>query len=275
MDSPFYDIRPLGVGDLIDRAVWLYRDHFRSLILIVAVVLVPVGIFQVVLDLLAQRSGELGTIFLFGFISTVIGTAAQLLAFAGVTAAASQIVLSGRTSVVDAYDQASGSVIRLFKLIILVTLALGLLSITLIGIPAAIYVGISWLVAGQVLVLEKTGARAALGRSWGLLRGNRLRTAGIFILVAAITIIISLLFQIPAFALGYFSASSESGAISYRLAWLGGQFIGLTGEILISPLQFVAWTVLYFDLRARNEGLDLEMEVESIGYAPEPAPGLD
>jgi hypothetical protein len=45
------------------------------------------------------------------------------------------------------------------------------------------------------------------------------------------------------------------------------------GDILIAPLAPIAVTLLYYDLRVRREGLDIEAQAAVIGYplAPDPA----
>src|SRR5262245_59145687 len=54
-------LRPLGIGELLDQAIRLYRRNFLSFIGIIAVVQIPLGLLQFGLSLLAlQTTGVLG-----------------------------------------------------------------------------------------------------------------------------------------------------------------------------------------------------------------------
>src|SRR5580704_12143566 len=50
------ELRPLGFGEIFDRAVTLYIKNFVPFAAIVLVLIVPLGIFQYVLDASAQPS---------------------------------------------------------------------------------------------------------------------------------------------------------------------------------------------------------------------------
>ena len=59
---------------------------------------------------------------------------------------------------------------------VLATLAILAMSITLVGIPFAIYFGIRWAFIWQAALLEGCGAKDALSRSSDLVRDNWWRT---------------------------------------------------------------------------------------------------
>lgn len=57
MSSPSPVLRPMGLGDILDQAVRLYRQNFVTLVAICAAVSVPVLLVQVLTDIFALPSG--------------------------------------------------------------------------------------------------------------------------------------------------------------------------------------------------------------------------
>jgi hypothetical protein len=122
---------------------------------------------------------------------------------------------------------------------------------------AALFFLVRFLLTTQTIVLEGQGPLAGLRRSWRLVGGAFWRTVGIVILMGILTYVIS---AVPA-TLASFALTLGSGgalnnvvrnqAITTLLAQLG-LIIGL-------PLQLCVYTLLYYDLRVRKEGYDLEL----------------
>ena len=50
-----------------------------------------------------------------------------------------------------------------------------------------------------------------------------------------------------------------------------GTVAGSVGSALTAPLMIVAFAVLYYDLRVRQEGLDLQIMIGNLGAVPPPA----
>ena len=110
--------------------------------------------------------------------------------------------------------------------VILAGLALLGMSITIIGIPFAIYFGVRWTFIWQAVLVEGTGSRAALSRSSDLVKENWWRVLGIVLVVSII-----------------------AGAISSILSFI--PIIGaIIGTILTTPILITGATLLYYDLRA-------------------------
>ncbi len=125
------------------------------------------------------------------------------------------------------------------------------MAITVIGIPFAIYFGVRWTFIWQVALLQGIGPRDALSRSSDLVKGNWWRVVGILFVVGII-----------------------AGAIS----WILGLILGLIpvvgeiiGIILITPIAIIGATLLYYDLRVRREGYNLEKMASELGIAKEPS----
>jgi hypothetical protein len=136
-----------------------------------------------------------------------------------------------------------------------------------LAIPAAIfataYLGCSWLVAPVVVVVEKMGPIAALGRAWRLSGGHRWRIFGIQVLLFILNLVLSLLIG------GLFGGLTAFGGESGTPGQLGltnavSSLVNLASTIVWAPVEWIAFTVLYYDLRVRKEAFDLQLAAEAL-----------
>jgi hypothetical protein len=128
-------------------------------------------------------------------------------------------------------------------------------ALLIVLIPALIFVVIlvytRWLFAAPIVILERIGARAALRRSWQLVRGSTPRVLGITLLVGLITGILS------AIVSALLSVVTQFGDENVRL--ILSQLASLIVAVLIQPISFIVVVLLYYDLRIRREAFDIEM----------------
>jgi hypothetical protein len=136
-----------------------------------------------------------------------------------------------------------------------------------IAIPAAIvataYLGTSWLVAPVIVVIEKMGPIAALGRAWRLSGGHRWRIFGIQVLLFILNLVLSLLIG------GLFGGFAAFGGQTGTPGQLGvtnlvSTLVNLASTIVWAPVEWIAFTVLYYDLRVRKEAFDLQLAAEAL-----------
>jgi hypothetical protein len=128
--------------------------------------------------------------------------------------------------------------------------------------PVAISVLITrWSLAFPVLLLENLGIRAALARSWNLVRGRSLRVFGILLLTLLIIEVVDSLLTLPFSLAGMIPLMiiDDPGDGLLLLA----QFLITVGKVITGMLvhAFLAAviTLLYLDLRMRYEGLDVAL----------------
>jgi hypothetical protein len=106
------------------------------------------------------------------------------------------------------------------------------------------------------MVIEgQTSSTGAMGRSWALTHGHRLKVFGALFVVGV-------LMYIPFIALGGIAAARMTTGGGGR--GVSGQFVALTAaaallSTLIWPLFYCVLTVSYYDLRVRKEAFDLEV----------------
>jgi hypothetical protein len=158
--------------------------------------------------------------------------------------------------------------------VILLNFLVALLIITCLLIPLAAWILVRWSVAIPVMLVEGVGPTTSLGRSWNLVRGHWWRLLAIFIVAYLLTSTIS----------------SGVGALVGGLAALvpglsadvrGGVFLTAVtlSSALVEPVIPIVLTLLYYDLRVRNEAFDLDV-LAAAAAAPRPvvgapgAPGL-
>lgn len=126
---------------------------------------------------------------------------------------------------------------------------------------ATLYLYTRLLVTTQAIVLEGQGPLAGIARSWRLVGGAFWRTLAIAVLM---------------YVLAYLIAGIPSVIVSFALQFLSGNaldalvrnqvivaIIAQVGQILVLPLQLLIYTLVYYDLRVRKEGYDLELIAQS------------
>lgn len=138
--------------------------------------------------------------------------------------------------------------------VLIVLLMIGLF--VLLGL-AALYVYTRLMLTTQTIVLEDRGPLAGIGRSWRLIGGSFWRSLGVLVLMGILTYFIA---QLPgtivSFSLTLASRNALDNLIVNQI--ITTLFVQI-GEIIALPLQLAIYTLLYYDLRIRKEGYDLEL----------------
>ena len=292
-------LRPLGVGDVLDRTFSVYRSKplvfiglsaIWYLVLVLVFAVLAVVIFAGALAAFSRQattpSPELlagAAVGVIGFVIVIVIVA--ILAFSAQSAslvhAASRRYLAKDVAIGESFRAGLSASGRLFLAGVLVFLAIvGVWAVLLIlaaltnqglafvlAIPAAIvataFLGCSWLVAPVVVVIEKMGPIAALGRAWRLSGGHRWRIFGIQVLLFILNLVLSLLIG------GLFGGFAAFGGQSGTPGQLGvtnlvSTLVNLASTIVWAPVEWIAFTVLYYDLRVRKEAFDLQLAAEAL-----------
>lgn len=141
----------------------------------------------------------------------------------------------------------------------------------------ALYFLIRWLFYGMSVLLEGTTARTALRRSTELVKGSWWRIFGIttamYLLVGMIEVILLGVCVSPVLLTGLIEQAFSLEMISRLLSpspsqvgWLVYvilQFMHRSVHALTTlPLLSIGFTLLYFDMRIRKEGFDLQMRTQ-------------
>jgi len=304
------ELRPLGVGEILDVSIKLYTRHFRTLLVIVALVVVPVQLLLVPLlasalpdpALLRPQLGltpepvnvsqrELGRFLAGTAVSTMFSVVAALLAQAAAFQAVREAYLGQRPDwrrSLRFMARRLHSVLWIsmlaLVLVLLLLLAGGIvtgvlaalagggpsIAIVSLGVAALItgvvWLGVSWALPLPALMVERLRGRRALGRSFRLVRGRWWPT------FAAIGLGLGLALVVQLVATGLlqtllFTDIGDNALGAVVISQLGNAI----GASLATPFQAAIVAVVYFDLRVRKEGFDLELLAERVGDGPPPS----
>jgi hypothetical protein len=123
------------------------------------------------------------------------------------------------------------------------------LPIVLVGSYA---VSVRLLFAPQAIVLENMGGIEGLRRSWRLVQGSFWRVLGITLVLS---ILVAIIGQGPAYVIAIVANLLPSPVLGLVINATAQSII----NVIVLPLQFAAFTLLYYDLRIRKEGFDLQL----------------
>ncbi len=265
-------LRPLSVGETLDATFSIYKDRFKTMVTIVAVVLVPIGILSAIINasLVSDVESNLETGLLdFGgsiaaaSIVSVLAWIAQMLATAGVVKAVAGEYLGGSVTWQAALDAARQRLGALLLGSFLIALGVGIGFIFFI-IPGLILL-VSWALAIPAMVIEGVSATDGIKRSWSLVSGRRWPILGVFVVLYIVILIFSLIL------------TGILTGVTFLAGTLASGLVGIIPQLLVAPLLSIAITVVYFDQRVRKEGFDLELLAGQIGSSivhPPADPGI-
>jgi hypothetical protein len=261
------DLRPLSLGEILDRTFTIYRNYFLLFLGISGLPRVIVLAFQIPQVLLGFNTRNAFGVSLFaGLFSLaviVISVIATLYSQGATVIAISEIYLGRSISIGQALGRMKGNAGTLFAITILNGLAV--VGATLLLIVPGIYVACRLIAAVPASLSEDRTARDSLSRSWELTRGFAGRAFMIGLLFFAMILAADLLLVTP-FSVGMF-ISLRNGSVS-MLSQMGATIGGEIGAILTYPVLLIASAIYYFDLRVRKEAFDLQFMMNPTGPLP-------
>ena len=276
------DLRPLSLGEILDRTFSLYREHF---VLFIGITAIPQ------LLILALHLAQL---FLFGYVGTtrvdpmktalsgdmifvavmagllglVAYVAAYLFSQGGTVFAVSELYLGRTTTIGQSLGRMRGEALSLFGVTILSGLAIGGALILLI-IPG-IWLACRLIVCVPAALLENLGPADSLGRSFELTDDNAGRSFVIYLIYFVVAMIAGAIFNYPFTFMVAFSALRHPEAVRM---WVALAQVGQSvAEVIATPILLIATAIFYYDLRVRKEAFDLQFMLNPGAAAP-PAPG--
>jgi len=291
------ELRPLTFGEVLDGALSMYRRHFRLFLqLSVVLLVIPVGLgayyghplFVPQIAMQNVMMYMMDPVFAFVMIASigVLYYLATLLLTTATVRVVSDAYLGRAPSFKDALGLGRKRMWPLFLVGLAKFVLLGALFGLVVGtygfvgffmnragiglpadiVTAAIAVVGLWLVAlvacgygvtTQVVVLEQLGgALQAFGRSWRLTKGFRFK-------VFALAVVAFLLFNIIPSVIFTIIGAMWSPAAPF--ASIAVQVVTLLVPVVLSPAIACVLTLLYYDLRVRREGFDLQVLSQQLG----------
>jgi hypothetical protein len=276
-------LRPLGIGEMLDAAIKIFTRHWRPLVLSVIGLVLPVQILGVLvtasiapesLDITTTETGvsrdEETEFFVSQFAVGLLSFLSVLLATATCFKAVADAYLGVEPDWRRSLKFAARRLPALVGLAIVGFLAVTLATVLLI-LPG-IWLFVRYAVAVPALLLERIGPVAALGRSFRLVKGRWWATFGALLVGYMLASIVGAIVQSVLVLVPSLLADGNTVALAF-----GSAVGGTVGAVITTPYSAAVVALLYFDLRVRKEGLDLQLLAEGAGVrrdpdAPLPAP---
>ena len=303
------DLRPLRLGELLDRTFVLYRRRFW---LFAGILLIPHAVLLagnlVVQGLLSPRlvgsqpdpTVNPGAVFgaiAGGMATWVLYFIVYSVALGAATFAISDVYLNRPTTIRGAFQKLRGRIGSLLGLLfvmgilfVLLFFAATFLAAMLAGVlsllgPVAggiaavvvflgMFVLFGWIMlqfslAVPALVLERAGVFESLSRSSQLTKGRRGQIFVGLLLVFLLTYNAIILIQGPFLAAG-FSDSFKGEAMPFWLAALS-LIAAAVSSVLTGPFAVLVIALFYYDARVRKEALDLRLLLAKAEREGQPA----
>lgn len=254
-----YEIKPLGLGGVLDQTVALVKDNLLLLMGVAAVVYVPMGLFNGIYAATqlpeppsifsdpeareAYSEAVLSSSLVILPISLLFVWVGAPLTFGAMIWAISSVYLGEPTSVGEAWRQAMRRGVSLVGANIMYGLVLGL-GFLLCLAPGVIF-GLWFMFYGQGIMLERLGASAAMTRSKQLIKGNMLIGFVLGLLLFAISIGIN--------GAAYFIGQPYVATL-----------VQVSLQLIVLTFTTAASTVFYFSCRCKNDDFDMLRLAEAV-----------
>jgi hypothetical protein len=247
-------LRPRTAPELVDAAVAIVRREYFTLLSAFFLCLLAGGVVAGSTVFLETITSALGSPYITLPVFVLAIVAAIAMAQAMAVAIATEAYLGRHLTVMEAARRAlrhfwPAVLLEQLKFIIIV---LGFLCFIIPGIVFSLW----FFGTMNVLMYENVGPVEALKRSRQIAKGSLGRIFRVFALFSLIGLVIRVL---AAVMVAMVAGSQAANLIS--------TCVGL----LLYPFLVLTSTVMYFDLRVRKEGLDLELMAQDLGAGQEVA----
>ena len=274
------DLRPMSLGEVLDRTFSLYRSNFWLFVGIMSMPLVVLFAFQVgavslgIGAAFGMGGRNIGPGATAGIVTGIIvGVVVFLVAYLGAYGAAqaatvfavSDLYLGRSATVRGSFGKVRGRILRVLGVLILTGL------IVLVGCLALFVPGMILLartgVSVPVSMLEDESPSAAISRSMELTKGFGWSMFVIFFLVWILQMMAAALVQYPLMFLTLATAKNHIAPFLLLIVQYLSSFIS---SALIGPIGTIALSLMYYNLRVRKEAFDLQHLMSSLGPSSGP-----
>lgn len=276
------DLRPMTLGEVLDRTFTLYKQNFWLFAGIVAIPYLIVVVFSVVYSSTiampmatpgaaaspAMAGAMLGqalmTLVLYSLVYLMVFASAQ----AATVVAVSDLYLGRAAGLSQSYARVRGRIFTVLVVMVLIFVMVGVG--TLFFIIPGILLMCRTAVAVPAAALEETGAGGALSRSFQLTKGSTAQIFAVYVLLIFLTFLSMFIFQFPFLVAA--GSPLRPHMLSMGMRVLQGVASWVSG-VIVAPIGTIAFSLIYYNQRVRKEAFDLEKLMASLepGDAP-PSP---
>ena len=243
--------RPMGIGEILSTAFGFYQRHWRTLLAIAAVVVVPFTLLQYLFgDQVRAQGEEVANGVVIETASWAVGVAglvtalAALLMFLVLTGAITRAVAAEVAGADPSVEQSYRFGFHRIWSVLLDSVLVGLATVggLILFIIPGIYIGVRLVVSIEALVVEGRRGTQAMGRSWELVGGHWWHAFGTLVVAWLIIGVVNSVITLPV------------GDTS----WFVQGLVAAVATVVTLPYGVLVGVLLYLDLRARKERLTLE-----------------
>jgi hypothetical protein len=248
----------MTTGALLDRAVRLYANNFALLIGITAVAYVPfyliMLLFQSSINFNPHDENAAWAAIIYLIVFMVLwASIAFPIAGGAATYAISERYLGNQVAISKALRRGLANFwpVSLAQITVSIRVIIGLM---LFIIPGVLWL-LSYSLVVPTILIEGQKATPSLRRSRQLMKGQRSKALAIMVVLILLEAITGA--GVSSVSRAVFSAESTGGAVLLSA-------INNLMSIFLAPLGIVATILLYYDMRIRKEGFDLDMLSRAI-----------
>jgi hypothetical protein len=304
------ELRPLNLGEILDRIFHLYRSQFLMFAGISTVAagldlawkLIQTSVVQAI-----QHHVTASTLVFINaglsLVNLLVYVVASSVAMAAINRAVSAIYLGKATGIVQSYQEtkahwlryvglyvlaatlAWGGTILAFVAIIFGTILLpgavraspfGVFAIfglsILLFVPFGIWMSLRYSLANPACVSEDLGIRASLKRSASLSRGatEKLKIFTLLFLAWVISAVITYAGLAPVLFVTISASLHHNQPVLSLAETLYTLLVGFVTTSITTPIYSIGLTLFYYDRRIRKEGFDVEWLMQRATPPPPP-----
>jgi hypothetical protein len=243
-------LRPRRIGEILSAAFQLYRRHWRTLMAIAAVVVVPLTLLQYGIGHWFRSHGqqlqgqvEISTSFWAVASASLLAALVGLLLYQVLTGAITRNIAAEVAGQDLGLEQSYRFGVARLGPVLVVSVLVGLATLLglIVFIIPGIYLAVRLAVSIQALVVEGRRGTEAMRRSWDLVGGHWWHAAFTLLVAGLLTAIVNAVITAP-FGAGAWFIQGIAAAVATTVTLPYGALVGV---------------LLYLDLRARKERLDL------------------
>lgn len=260
-------LRPLSLGELLDRTFTLYRSNFVLFVGIIALPQLLAFAANLWITLQGGRNpGPMATL-LFALETMALALLSGLvlaIAQGAVVIAVSHLHLGRPASIGGSYSSLRGRMAN----ICLTSLWTGFLEgigFVLLIVPGVL-MALRWALVIPVVALEDHTINDSMSRSSTLTEGHRGRIFMIFLLYGVLMVALGIAWRVvQTFATGSSAVNVLAPTTESKIVVQVTSFIT---QCLLGPLLTIALALVYYDERVRKEAFDLEHMMAGLDSAP-------
>ncbi|MCE5315217.1 MAG: hypothetical protein ABFD49_00480 [Armatimonadota bacterium] len=290
-------LRQLSIADILDETVEIYKSNFVLLVGISAVLYIPYSLLMQFIPQprLMQKTFDPGAMIWIALAILLLYVVVNPLVTAALTFAVSERYLDRPASIVECYRRvgklgvllpfigatALTGLIAIAALTLpIVLISMGMALIAAIRTAAAVGAGIALLFAGvaafalpiwiimklvmlaPAYFVESHRPIAAMKRSWNLIKGGMLKAFGAILIAGVVVFLIEGMLSAPtSFVV---MRDSMAGSLPGTGVLIVHNVVNGIVSTILMPITSIVVILLYYDLRIRKEGFDLQLLADEI-----------